>query len=84
MVGIAALDGAAKDLVAIELKEEAQRLQRECNYERALPLMLQSVALREGTRTICSSLNELAELYLEMLQLDKAEFTCRRMLKEAH
>ena len=83
MVGIAALDGVAKDLVAIDLKEEAKRLQRESDYGRALPLMLQSVVLREGTRTICSSLNDLAELYLEMLQLDKAESTCRRMLKEA-
>ncbi len=83
MVGIAVLDGVAKDLVAIDLKEEAKRSQRESDYGRALPLMLQSVVLREGTRTICSSLNELAELYLEMLQLDKAESTCRRMLKEA-
>ncbi len=69
---------------AIDLKKEAQRLQYEGDYERALPLMLRSVALREGTHTICLSLSELVDLHLEMLQLDEAEATCRRMLKEAH
>ena len=66
------------------LKEEALRLQREGDYERALPLMLQSVASRENSCTICLSLSELADLYLEMLLLQEAETTCRRMLKEAH
>ncbi len=74
----------AENMEAVSQKEEAQRLQREGDYERALPLMLQSVALRDGTYTISLSLSALADLYLEMLQLDEAEATCRRMLKEAH
>ena len=84
MAGMRESDLFAKNMEAIDLKEDAQRLQRKGDYERALPFMLRSVALREGTHTICLSLSELADLYLEMLQLDKAEATCRRMLKEAH
>ena len=74
----------AENMEAVNQKEEARRLQREGDYERALPLMMQSVTLREGTYTICLSLSALADLYLEMLQLDEAEATGRRMLKEAH
>jgi hypothetical protein len=74
----------AENMEAVSQKEEAQRLQREGDYERALPLMLQSVARRDGTYTISLSLSALADLYLEMLQLDEAGATCRRMLKEAH
>ena len=67
MPGMSALDLFATNMEAIDLKEEAQRLQRKGDYERALPPMLRSVALREGTHTICLSLSELADLYLEML-----------------
>ena len=73
----------ARDNEARDLKEEALCLQREGDYEGALPLMLQSVALRENSRTICLSLSELADLYLEMLLLEEAETTCHRTLKEA-
>ena len=69
---------------AIDLKEEAQRLQREGRFEEALPLMLRSVALREESHTLCLSLSELALLYVDMLQFDKADAVSRRMLHEAH
>lgn len=32
---------------------------------------------------MCLSLNELAELYLNMLKLDEAQGTCYRMMREA-
>ena len=68
---------------AIALKEEAQRLQRAGNFEAALPLMLESVEMRRESHTICLSLSELGELYLDMLKLDEAEAAARRMLHEA-
>ena len=67
----------------IALKEEAQRLQRAGNFEAALPLMLESVEMRRESHTICLSLSELGELYLDMLKLDEAEAAARRMLHEA-
>lgn len=82
--GGGAYDDFAKDMEALDLKEEAQRLQRDGNLEKALPLMKKSVALREASHTICLSLSELADLYIEMLKLDEAEATGRRMLQEAH
>ena len=68
---------------AIALKEEAQRLQRAGNFEAALPLMLESVEMRRESHTICLSLSELGELYLDMLKLDEAEAAAHRMLHEA-
>ena len=78
------LRGFENDMVAIDLKEDAQRLQGDGHFERALPLMLRSVEMRETSHTICLSLSELAELYLDMLKLKEAEETCHRMLREAH
>merc|ERR1712048_1382357 len=78
-------DGAQflDDMAALDLKQEAQRLQQIGEYAKALPLMLQSVALRENSHTLCLSLSELADLYLDMLKLDEAESTCQRLLQEA-
>ena len=72
------------EMQAIDLKEEAQRLQREGRYEEALPLMKRSVALRETSHTLCLTLSELADLYVDMLKLDEADAACHRMLREAH
>eukprot|EP00928_Gymnodinium_smaydae_P014196 TRINITY_DN15165_c0_g3_i1.p1 TRINITY_DN15165_c0_g3~~TRINITY_DN15165_c0_g3_i1.p1 ORF type:complete len:915 (-),score=119.86 TRINITY_DN15165_c0_g3_i1:214-2799(-) len=74
---------ACDEFHAIDLKEEAQALQRRGDYEKALPKMLRSVRLREGSHTICLSLSELADLYLDMLKFDEAESTCQRMKEEA-
>ena len=76
--------GFANDMEALDLKEAALDLQRSGNFEAALPLMQQSVALREHSHTICLSLSELAELHLDMLQYEEAEKTAGRMLQEAH
>ncbi len=69
---------------AIAFKEEAQHLQLEGSYEEALPLMKRSLALRENSHTLCLTLSELADLYLDMLKLDEADAACQRMLSEAH
>ena len=53
---------------ALGYKEEAQRLQALGIYDEALPLMLRSVRLCENSHTLCLSLSELAELYLDMLK----------------
>ena len=76
--------GFANDMAALDLKEAAQRLQMHGNFAQALPLMLESVAMRECSHTLCLSLSELAELYLDMLKLDEAQETCYRMMREAH
>ena len=76
--------GFANDMAALDLKEAAQRLQMHGNFAQALPLMLESVAMREYNHTLCLSLSELAELYLDMLKLDEAQETCCRMMREAH
>ena len=78
------LGGFENDMVAIGLKEQAQRLQDGGAFEKALPLMLKSVALREYSHTLCLSLSELGELYLDMLKFDEAEAAAHRMLEEAH
>ena len=72
------------EMEAIDLKEEAQQLQLEGRYEEALPLMKRSVALRENSYTLCLSLSELAELYLDMLKFDEVKAASQRMLREAH
>jgi hypothetical protein len=69
---------------AIDWKEQALQLQSTGHLEDALPLMLKSVALRENSHTLCLSLSELADLYLEMLKFSNAEEAARRMLTEAH
>ena len=51
----AAIDAAMGE--GLRLKEKAQRLQHAGNYEAALPLMLQSVSLRENSHTLCLSLS---------------------------
>eukprot|EP00973_Karenia_brevis_P003116 428302-Karenia_brevis.AAC.1 len=53
------------------------------SFEEALPLMLESVSLREHSHTLCLSVSELAELYLDMLDFVKAEGAAKRMLDEA-
>ncbi len=58
---------------ALDYKEDAQRLQALGLYDEALPLMLRSVRLRENSHTLCLSLSELAELYLDMLKPEEAE-----------
>ena len=77
-------DSFSVDMEALELKEEAQQLQEAGRYEEALPLMLRSVKLREGSHTLCLNLSEFAELYLDMLKLDAVDVAARRMLVEAH
>lgn len=72
------------EMEAIDLKEEAQQLQLEVRYEEALPLMKRSLALREHSYTLCLTLSELAELYLDMLKFDEADAASQRMLREAH
>ena len=81
---VANADTFPLEMQAIDLKEEAQRLQREGRFEEALPFMLRSVALREDSHTLCLSLSELALLYLDMLQFDEADAASHRMLLEAH
>ena len=73
-----------RDMEALDYKEHAQRLQALGLYDEALPLMLRSVRLRENSHTLCLSLSELAELYLDMLKHEEAEDAARRMLAEAH
>ena len=75
--------GFMNDMRALDAKEEARRLQAEGAFEEALPLMLISVDLREQSHTLCLSLSELAELYLDMCEYDQAETTTQRMLEEA-
>ena len=71
-------------MAALDLKEAAQRLRMHGNFAQALPLMLESVAMREYSHTLCLSLSELAELYLDMPKLDEAQEACYRMMREAH
>ena len=59
-------------------------MQKEGRFEEALPLMLSSVAMRERSHTLCLSLSELAELYLDMLALADADIIATRMIEEAH
>ena len=73
-----------RDMQALDLKEEATALWRHGYLEQALPLMAQSVMLREDSQFICLSLSELGALFVEMLKLDEAESTARRMLHEAY
>jgi len=74
--------GWAHDMEALALKEDAQRLHAMGRFEAALPLMLASVALREDSYTLCLSLSELSELYLDMLKFTEAEAVAHRMLEE--
>ena len=76
--------GFANDMAALDLKEAAQRVQVHGNFAEALPLMSESVAMRQYSDTLRFSLSELAELYLDMLKLDEAQETCYRMMREAH
>ena len=78
-----ALRGWENDMEALGLKEEAQKLQAVGHFETALPLMLRSVAMRERSHTLCLSLSELGELYLDMLKFADAEAAARRMIQEA-
>lgn len=69
----------ANEMKAIDLKEEAQRMkmngrfeavllfQAQGYFERALPLMLKSVSMRENSDTLCLSLSELAGVRREQL-----------------
>ena len=75
--------GFANDMAALDLKEAARRLQVHGNFAQALPLMLESVAMREYSHTLCLSLSEIAELCLNMPKLDEAQETCHRMMREA-
>ena len=77
------LRGFLNDMTAVDAKEEAQRWQSTGAFEKALPLMLDSVNLRERSHTLCLSLSELAELYLDMCEFEKAAETAQRMLGEA-
>ena len=70
-------------MAALDLKEAAQRSQVHGDYAQALPLMLESVAMRECSHTLCLSLSEIAELCLGMPKLDEAQETCYRMMREA-
>ena len=72
------------DWRALDLKEAAQALWRRGYLEEALPLAQESARLREDSSLICLSLSELGCIYLEMLKIDEAEQTARRMLREAH
>jgi len=76
--------GWDNDMEALTFKEQAQRLQDMGRFEAAVPLMLASVAMREHSHTICLSLSELGELYLDILKLADAEAAARRMFVEAH
>ena len=78
------LRGFANDMEALDAKERAQRLQMAGDFERALRHMLLSVLLREGSHTLCLSLSELAELYLDMRRFDDVLNTTQRMMEEAH
>ncbi len=69
---------------AIDLKEAGEKYQRAGKFEQALPLLLESVALRRYSHTLCISMSALAELYLDMLMLDEAERTAERMKTVAH
>ena len=82
--GAAASQAFVNDMKALDLKEEAQRLQERGAFEEALPLMLNSVAIRENSHTLCLSLSELGDIYLQMLHFDEAAATARRMVEEAH
>ena len=87
MMGPFVFDGAADASVewrALDLKEEAQELWALGCLEQALPLAQESARLREGSSRICLSLSELGGIYLDMLKIDDAEETARRMLREAH
>ena len=75
--------GFANDMAALDAKKEALRLQSVGAFEKALPLMLTSVKLREHSHTLCLSLSELADLYLDMCDFEKADETTCRMLEEA-
>ena len=73
--------GFANDMAALDLKGAAQRVQVHVKFAQALPLMLESVAMRECSHTLCLSLSEIAELCLDMPKLDEAQET--RMMREA-
>ena len=77
------LSGWANDMEALACKEKAQHLQAAGHFEAALPLMLESVAMRERSHTLCLSLTELGELYLDMLKFADAEAAARRVIREA-
>ena len=76
-------DAWANEMDALDCKEQAQLLQAQGYFERALPLMLKSVSMRENSHTLCLSLSELAELYLDMLHFPEAESIASRMIKES-
>ena len=78
-----ALRGLENDMEALDLKEQAQQFQEAGHFEAALPLMLRSVAMRELSHTLCLSLSELGELYLDMLRFADARAAARRMIQEA-
>ena len=73
----------AYDMEALALKEDAQQLQAMGHFEAALQLMLKSVDIREHSHTLCLSLSELGELYLDMRMFSRAEAAAHRMLDEA-
>ena len=75
--------GWDNDMEALTLKQKAQLLQAMGDFEAAVPVMLASVAMRERSHTLCLSLSELGELYLDMLKFAEAEAAARRMLVEA-
>ena len=76
--------GMLREMQALDLNAEGQELWGRGCLEEALSLMQESVKLRERSHTICLSLSELGGIYLEMLKIDEAEETARRMLREAH
>ena len=68
----------------MELKQEAEELQREGRYEEALPLIERSANIWENRHTLCLTLSELTLLFLDVLTLDEADATSHRILREAH
>ena len=84
-------DGAEKaaqarlrSLTAFFLRQEAKALWRRGSLEPALSLMQECAMLCEESSKLCSALAHLARMYVEMLKIDEAEETARRMLREAH
>lgn len=71
------------ELNARVFEEAAEALASNGDYEEALPLMLESVRLRENSWALCVSLSALATLNMNMLRLSEVEKICLRMLKEA-